>query len=285
MLRKQDNDSSVGQPDAGLPDWLSRSEDYQPGHDRDGFIAKSMLSVTGVLARLRMDDGVQMRLSPSGGCKIICGFACILLTSLTRNYAFVLVMLALVLCRMAFLPAKILRRTASVAFTAAALTALLMLPALLLGQRQSALLVGTKVLVTVSLAMIVAGTTPFHELTGALRGFHVPDVVIMTVDLALRSIARLGRLATRTLTALQLRSVGVNKDKSGSAGGVGGVLFLKSAETATIAHAAMACRGFTGEYRRTAGRRRSNHARIVDLAWLAGTATLTAFFFYLQALA
>ena len=280
MANKQVMDSS-----AELPDWLSASEDYRPGRDRDGFIAKSLLSMTGVLARLRLDDGVKTRLSPSASCKIICGFACILLTSLARNYAFVLLMLALVLVRMAFLPAKILRRTASVAFTAAALTALLMLPAILLGQRQSALLVGTKVLTTVSLAMIVAGTTPFHELTAALRGFHVPDITIMTVDLALRSIARLGRLATRTLTALQLRSVGVNRDKGGSVGGVGGVLFLKSAETAATAHDAMVCRGFTGEYRRVAKQERDRRRRSVDFAWLAGVAVLATLFFYLQTLA
>ncbi len=282
--------------DSSLPDWLSHSENYQPGRDRDGFIAKSLLSMTGVLARLRLDDGVKTGLSPSAGCKIACGFVCILLTSLTRNYAFVLVMLALVLVRMATLPGKILRRTASVAFTAAALSFLLMLPAILLGQRQSALLVGTKVLVTVSLAMIVAGTTPFHELTAALRGFHVPDVAIMTVDLALRSIARLGRLAIEVLTALRLRSIGVNDNKGGSAGGVGGVLFLKSAETATVAHDAMVCRGFTGEYRCGRSQNGSRHADryrrapafvracLVDLAWAAATMALALLYFYLQPL-
>ncbi len=273
-------DKDSPQQSVTLPDWLQKSEDYQPGRDRDGFIAKSMLSVTGVLARLRLDDGVTWRFSPSASCKLVCGFVCILLTSLSRNYAFVLVMLALVLGRMALLPTKILRKTASVAFTAAALTALLMLPAVLLGQNHSALLVGTKVLVTVSVAMIVAGTTPFHELTSALRGFHIPDVVIMTVDLALRSIARLGRLAIRTLTALQLRSVGVNGNKGQSAGGVGGVLFLKSNETAQTSHDAMVCRGFTGEYHHAPGRQR----RKVDLVWAAGTVALAALFCYLQAL-
>lgn len=271
----------ASEPSASLPSWLSKSEDYQPGRDRDSFIQKTMLSLTGVLARLRMDDGVTGRLSPSAGCKIACGFVCILLTSLSRNYAFVLVVLALVLCRAAVLPAKILRRTASVAFTTAALTALLMLPAIVLGQAQSALLVGTKVLATVSVAMIVAGTTPFHELTGALRAYHVPDVVIMTVDLALRSIARLGRIALRTLAALQLRSVGVNADKGSSVGGVGGVLFLKSGEAASTAHDAMVCRGFTGDYHRV----RANQRRRVDLVWVAGTAGLAVLFCYLQTVA
>lgn len=264
---------------AGLPAWLAAPEDYQPGRDRDGFIAKSLLSMTGVLARLRLDDGVAWGLSPSAPCKVACGLACILLTSLSRNYAFVLVMLALILGRMALLPARVLRRTASVAFASAALSALLMLPAILLGQTQSALLVGTKVLVTVSLAMVVAGTTPFHELTGALRSYHVPDVVIMTVDLALRSIARLGRLATRTLTALKLRSVGVNRDKGASVGGVGGVLFLKSAETASTTHDAMACRGFTGEYQRMRAVQGRGGRRLgVDTAWVAGTVALAVLF-------
>jgi len=262
-----------------LPDWLREPEDYQSGRDQDGFIAKSVLSLTGVLARLRLDDGVTGPLSPSAPTKLGCVLLCILLTSLARNYAFVLVMLALVLACMALLPAKVLRRTAAVAFTAAALTVLLMLPAMLLGQSQSALLVGTKVLVTVSLAMTLAGTTPAHELTGALRGFRVPDIAIMTLDLALKNIVRLGRLALRTLTALNLRSVGVNRDKGGSVGGVGGVLFLRSGEAASATHDAMVCRGFTGNYQHP-----SQHALGgMDLTCLAGTAALALLFFYLQA--
>lgn len=270
--------SSVGPAAVALPAWLTQPEDYQAGTDRDGFITKSILSVTGVLARLRMDDGKSSRYSPSAPCKLICGLVCILLTSLARNYAFVLIVLALVLLRATLLPAKVLSRTAAVAGGAAALSALLMLPALLLGQSQSALLVGTKVLVTVSIAMIVAGTTPAHELTRGLRSLHVPGIVVMTVDLALKNIVRLGRLALRTLTALKLRSVGVNRDKGASVGGVGGVLFLKSEEAARTTYDAMTCRGFTGDYRGAS----AAHASTLDCAWVLAMVALAALFAYLQ---
>ena len=40
-----------------LPLWLAEPEGYEPARDRDAFIGKSMLSVAGVLTRVRVDDG------------------------------------------------------------------------------------------------------------------------------------------------------------------------------------------------------------------------------------
>lgn len=135
-----------------------------------------------------------------------------------------------------------------------------------------------KVLATVSLTMIVALTTPFHELTGALRAYRVPSLVIMTIDLALRGIVGLGTIALEVLCALGLRSVGRNRDKSGSLGGVGGVLFLKSSRAADETHMAMVCRGFSGEYSLA-------HERCwqgIDALWITGLVLLGVLFVYLQ---
>lgn len=262
----------------GLPSWLLSSESYEPSPDRDHFITRSMLSITATLARLRLDDGQRTRLSPGAPTKLLVGLALILLTSLSTNYAFVLVMVALALGRVALLPAQALKRVASVAFATTGLTALVMLPAVLLGQTQSLLLVATKVLVSVSITLTVALSTPVHELTGALRQLHVSNLVIMTVDLALKSIVTLGSVALEVLRSLRLRSVGRNSDKGTSLGGIGGVVFLKAHRAAQDTADAMRCRGFEGEYRATT----STRPKAMDLVWLLVLMALVALFAYLQ---
>ena len=261
-----------------VPGWLLEQQDYEPLRDHDRFIARSMLSITGVLSHFRLDDGEPGRFSPSAPAKLLFGLGCILLTSLSTNYFFTLAILACVLVRLCLLPGRQLRRVAGVAFGAAAFTFLLMLPAALLGQQHSSLLIATKVLISVSVAMMVALTTPFNQLTAALRVFHVPNLVILTIDLALKSIVRLGDVALEVLTALRLRSVGRNDRKGDAIGGVGGVVFLKANEAAQATYDAMACRGFEGEYAPP----RERPWRAIDLAWLAAFALILAAFLYLQ---
>lgn len=264
-----------------LPSWLVEPEAYVPAADRDGFVQKSLLSLTGVLSRLRMDDGQSTSLSPSAPVKLACGLAVILMTSLSSNFAFTLVVLAGMLLRTAALPPKALRRVVGVSFTAAGVSALVMVPAVLLGQSQSALLMGTKVLVCVDTAMVVALSTPVHEVTGALRAFHVSNLVIMILELALKSIVTLGKVATEVLCALDLRSVGKNRSKGTSMGGVGGVTFLKANEAARTTADAMRCRGFEGEYQAAP---RGAH-KPIDLAWLLALVAVGVLFAYLQGVA
>lgn len=261
-----------------IPAWLLSAQDYTPQRDSDGFIRKSSLSITGVLARFRLDDGAESRFSSSAPVKLVIGLVVILLTSLSRNFFFVLIVLAGLLVRMCFLPAAALKRVVAVALTAAGLCALIMLPAIFIGQSQSAVLIATKVLVSAGTAMTVALSTPANQLTGALRTFHVPDIVIMTVDLALRSIVQLGNTALEVLCALKLRSVGRNTNKRDSMGGVGGVVLLKSSQAASETHDAMKCRGFEGQYVVPRGK----WWRKADAFWVALMVVLVVAFVYLQ---
>ena len=266
-------------PHAGeVPSWMCEPQDYAPLPDRDGFVTRSILSMSSVLARLRLDDGAETRLSPSAPAKLVGAIVLILLTSLARNYLFVLIMLAAVLVRAAFLPRHALARTAATASAAALVALVLMLPAALLGQPRSAITLATKALVTTGLAMEVALTTPSAQLTGALRAFLVPNVVILTVDLALRSIVRLGEAALEVLTALQLRSVGRNTNKQGSMGGVGGVVLVKAARAAQDTSDAMRCRGFEGSYDLQATWR----PRLSDALWASMLVAVIALFIVLQ---
>lgn len=261
-----------------LPEWLLTDERYEPAADRDSFIRKSMEAVAGVLARLRLDGGRPWVLSPSAPVKLVLGLLAIILGSCATNFAFTLLLLAAVLVRMALLPQKALSRCLKTSAGAAILSALLMLPAILLGQASSALLIGTKVFASVSIAMIVALSTPLSELTGALRAFHVPNVFILTVELALKSIYDLGQTALEVLGSLKMRSVGRNHEKGSALGGVGGVVLLKAQRAAKTTSDAMRCRGFEGDYIMPD----TLAFRPADALWAAGAILLVVAFLVLE---
>lgn len=268
----------MSDPTHDIPAWLCEPEDYQPQADRDGFVTKNALALSSALRLLRLDDGAEGPLSPSTPAKLVGGLVCILLTSLARNYLFVLIVLAALLVRVCLLPARSLARVAAVAGGAAALTFVVMLPAALLGQPQSAALMATKSLTCTGITMTVALTTPLGKLTSTLRSLGVPALVIMTLDIALRSIVRLGETALEVLSALTLRSVGTNHHKTASMGGVGGVVLIKAGVAAQDTLGAMRCRGFDGTYHTGAGPR----LKRIDLLWGLALVALVALFVHLQ---
>ena len=261
-----------------IPDWLEDPQVYEPLHDRSTFAAKSMLSLAAVLRQMRLDDGRSSSLSPTAPVKLALALGAIILNSLAANLMVTLVLLAFVLVRAALLPRHALARAAAVAGAAAMLAFLIALPAALLGQPASAVRLGLKALVSTGLAMEVALTTPAAELTGALRSFRVPNLVIMAIDLALRNIVRLGDCALETLIALTLRSVGRDTDKRASMGNVGGTLFVRASKAAADTYDAMRCRGFEGEY--DGGTRA--RLRAADAAWICAFALLIALFLHLE---
>lgn len=261
-----------------LPAWLCAHEDYEPLRDRDAYLTRSLLSMTSVLARFRLDTGTSGPLSPSAPVKLVSCLALLVMLSLSRNYFFVLCMLAMVLVCACLLPRDALVRVATTACGAAALSALIMLPATLLGQAHSLVLVSTKVLVSVGLVLCTTLSATPGQLTGGLRALHVPSLVILTVELALKGIVSLGSTALESLTALRLRSVGRNDRKASSVGGVGGVVLLKASRATEQTYEAMRCRGFEGDYPLPA----RHGLRGADLLWLAILAMVFALFLYLQ---
>lgn len=261
-----------------LPAWLQEPERYTPARDRDAFVTRSMLSVTGVLRHFRLDGAKRASRIASAPAKLLFGLLLIVLVSLSTNYFFTLVVLAGLLVRCVFLEPYALKRLMGIAGAAGILSFLIMMPALFLGQPQSALLIGTKVFVSVGLALCIALTTPFREMTAGLRTFHIPNLVILTFDLALKNIVTLGNVALEALRALKLRSVGRNTDKASSLSGVGGVVFIKAQQSAQDTFEAMRCRGFEGQYNV------SDQCawKAADFAVLAAACAALALFVYLQ---
>ena len=95
------------------------------------------------------------------------------------------------------------------------------------------------------------------------------------VDLALRDIVLLGESATTLSEALCLRSVGANRDKTSSAAGVMGVVFVRAHRMAYARAEAMELRGHGGQWVPSRPRRR---LALADALYLLAVALIAAMF-------
>jgi cobalt/nickel transport system permease protein len=72
-----------------VPEWLTKSENYAPGADKDDFLDKSILALLGLIARVRAQDA-----RPPGKWRVNAFFkalftlALIVFVSLSREFAF-----------------------------------------------------------------------------------------------------------------------------------------------------------------------------------------------------
>ena len=152
--------------------------------------------------------------------------------------------LALELPFLAWQKPPVIRRVLGMSLLAAAVAELVVLPSLLLGQRQVLVILPCKNFLTVTAIRLLTEIFSWHELIAALRLFRVPRLLIFLLDTTLRSIVLLGDIAQEMLLALRLRSVGTNPQKLSSVGGILGVLFLKSRKMSEEMEQAMRCRGW-----------------------------------------
>ena len=211
-----------------LPDWAGQDEVYTPDRDRDYYITRSLLRLMLVLDALRQQARRRQH------C-----------TALLGLLATVLLILTLLLC---LLPARTLRRVLAGALLATLFCALIVLPALWLGNGQRVLLLPAKTFLTVTALNLLQQNFAWHSLTHACRQLRVPGVIIFILDTTLRYIVLLGEEAAQLLTALKLRSIGHNPHKGRAIGGLIGVLLLRSQQMSLDMYDAMRCRCFTGDY-------------------------------------
>lgn len=264
-----------------LPAWLASEEPHHRViNDPSAYIGKSLLTIAGVLRHFRIDDCTKTNHFISAPAKMLFVLGFITLVSLSKNFAFTAFALACVILRMSLLKPNTLQKTFSGALAAGCLSAIIMLPALFIGQGASIALISAKTFISVALVLSTALSTPFNMLTAGLRAFRLPHAAIMVFDLSLKSIVALGQVACNVLQALTCRNVGKDKAKKATVGSVGGIVLLKSQEKALITYDALRCRGFTGEYKVS----KAPLWKKTDVVLLPVFAALLALFLYLQAL-
>lgn len=109
---------------------------------------------------------------------------------------------------------------------------------------------------SVQVALLLAFTTPFHDLVDALRELRLPRILISIISFMYRYLAVLGDEGSRMLRARDARSAGGAGSPGGSirwratvTGRMVGSLFLRAYERSERIYAAMQARGFEGEFR------------------------------------
>jgi cobalt/nickel transport system permease protein len=256
-----------------VPAWLLRDEGYRPRRDRDRFIDRTILALLRVLSLARA-RGAREEGGADPFVRVVAALGFLLLVSLSRSRGFLLVAAAAFLVLLALQRAERIAAVLATAAAVSAFTALVLLPsALTAGPAPAATLVA-RVFLSVGAVRLVSATTGWASLSGAFKRLRLPDLFILVFDVALRYVALLGGFALAMLQALRLRSVGRNPGKGAALSGVAGTLFLESKEMAEELLAAMACRGFTGEYRPPPRKRPGGH----DAALLAAMVLLVAAF-------
>ncbi len=116
--------------------------------------------------------------------------------------------------------------------------------------------------ISVQAALLLAFTTPFHELIDGLRLLRLPWIMVAIISFMYRYLGVMADEATRMLRARASRSAQVDGRGGGSiawrarvTGAMVGTLFLRSYERGERVYAAMQARGFEGEVRHVHGRK------------------------------
>lgn len=232
-----------------MPEWLLSEQQYIPKRDRDTFINKSILSLLGILSRIRSQSGYKTdKFHVNAFFKVAFTFMLIVLLSISRSYTFVLIINIYLLVIISSMQASDIIKILRLSIIVAAFTYIILLPAAVLGNGYSSTMITLKVFASVTSVNILSHSTRWDSITSALKRFFVPDIFILVLDITIKYIAMLGDFCLNMLYSLKARSVGRNRSKYTALSGVAGTMFIKSKEMAEDMYAAMECRGFTGEY-------------------------------------
>ena len=129
---------------------------------------------------------------------------------------------------------------------------------------------------SVQVALLLAFTTPFHDLIDALRELRLPRLMVAIISFMYRYLGVLteeaGRMnrarAARSAAALAGRAAGSLTWRARVTGAMVGSLFIRSYERSERIYAAMQARGFEAQLRHLAMRPLELHELFVFVAFL-----------------
>jgi cobalt/nickel transport system permease protein len=129
---------------------------------------------------------------------------------------------------------------------------------------------------SVQVALLLAFTTPFHELIDALRELRLPRLMVSIISFMYRYLSVLTDEATRMNRARASRSAITATGRGGGSltwrarvtGSMVGSLFLRSYERSERIYAAMQSRGFDANMRHLAMRRLEPRELVVLVAFV-----------------
>ncbi len=262
-----------------IPDWLTGKDDYIPESDKSKFIDKSTKQILSALSRFRKNGYIAKAKRCNTALRLFGVLLAVVLTALAKNFYFVFFMLAVTTVLLAVSDSHTIKNVLKVLVPAEIISVLILLPGALMGNPHSLISITARVFVSVSLVMRFNLTTPFNQITSALKSYRVPDIIIFVFDLTIQYISILSQICFEMLTALKVRSIGRNPEKSKAVSGILGTTFIKAKECAQTTQQAMECRGFDGTFTKN----KKNKFSKYDLTYLAALIILIGVFIYFQA--
>ncbi len=233
-----------------IPEWMKEKEDYKSVSDRRRYLIRTVKSLSEILSRLSFQAGHEKEHALPAILKLILTIALMILISVTNNRLILMGIFALVLLYLSTWPAKDILSVLKVSLMIAVFTGILLTPAAIFGMSSGANLIRLvlKAFLCLTILSLFNHTTQWNHITGALKKMHVPGIMIFILDVTLKYIVMLGVFLRDVLTAVDVRSVGRDRNKYDSVGGAMGVTLMRGAELNKLMYEAMQCRGFTGDY-------------------------------------
>jgi cobalt/nickel transport system permease protein len=261
-----------------LPFWLEMEESYLPPSDKDTFINKSIYAFLHILSRMKAQGSREKMFGISVSLQLVCVLMLILLIAISHKYIFVFIANIYILLLLSLMNGEEIIKILKVNFIVVLFSGVVLLPSVFLGNHYSIVIISAKIFATVTAVNILSHSAPWHELTGSMKRFYIPDMFIFVLDITLKYIYLLGEFSLSMLYALKIRSIGKNKDKHSALSGIAGTIFLRSVEMSQEMYSAMECRGFTGKYTYSSKIKIS----IANIIYLAVNGLLLFTFFYFR---
>lgn len=233
-----------------MPEWLLRKDNYIPSTQRNTFIKKSILSILKMLTKIKYNSVYDKdRFAVNTITKLITAILLVILVSISRSFEFLLIVDVFLLLIISLLKVGEIKHIFKMAVVVTIFSLIILMPSILMGNINNSIMIVIKTITTVTVVNITSSISQWNDITKTLKLFFIPDIFILVLDITIRYIVIFGEFSLNMLYALSLRSVGKNKNKSTSASGIIGTMFIKSKEMAEDMYGAMECRGFTGEYK------------------------------------
>ncbi len=233
------------------PVWLLREDVGKVPTDGDAFLRRSYDALGFVLNKAkRAPERSRGKFDLSTRVKLALTLIVVFCASAARNFVFVEIVGVAELALIATFDAKKIVRILTAPIQACLISAAILAPAIFWGQTRAFCVVPWKTLVSTVALALLAYSTNWNRFTCAFKSFGAPDALVFVFDLTLKYVVVLSDICLDSLDALRLRSVGRDRHKAKTLGGVVGVALLRAQKTAQEQFDAMTCRCFSGKYSR-----------------------------------
>lgn len=237
---------------ADLPAWLQTTTTVTTATAKHQWWQRNQQHLRQLLSRLAQPTPVTVtthwQIAPQ--FKLIRLLLLVILIAVSRNAILLWGLALLIGGQLLWLPPHQLRHFIKSWLISVAAALLFVLPSCWLAGPSTLLFFGLKTSLMLANAQYYRLTTPFQALLTGLKALHCPDLLIMTLAIAITYLRMLGQHLLLTMEALELRTVAPAAHPYRLIGALFGNLYLKSYAYALELYAAMEARGFNGHYAR-----------------------------------